>query len=140
MYRFRIFKGLITIAVICFVVNYSNSQIDNYYTKSNPLAPEIIFEKTVHNFGSVAKNADCSTEFVFKNTGKSPLIISNVETSCDCTSPKWPKDPIMPGKTASITVAYDTKKTGIFNKTVTITSNAVTNKVELTIQGEVYEK
>jgi len=46
----------------------------------------------------------------------------------------------MPGKTSTIKVVYDTKEIGVFNKTITVVSNAITNKIELTIQGEVYEK
>jgi len=114
-------------------------QIDNSLAKKNPNAPEIYFEKTTHNFGSILKGKDGSTEFILKNTGKGPLIVNNVETSCDCTTPQWPKEPVMPGKTAKIKVVYDTKKIGVFSKTITVSSNAITNKVELTIQGEVYE-
>jgi hypothetical protein len=100
---------------------------------------EITFEKTVHDFGSILKKGDCNTEFVFKNTGKVPLILYEVKPSCDCTTPSWPKEPIMPGKTGTIKVVYDTKETGVFSKTITVSSNAVNSHVELTIQGEVYE-
>ncbi|PKP19912.1 MAG: hypothetical protein CVU05_10260 [Bacteroidetes bacterium HGW-Bacteroidetes-21] len=116
-----------------------NAQTDNSLYNQGSSKPQISFEKTLHNFGSVKKKADASFEFVFKNTGKGPLIVSNVTTSCDCTTPVWPKEPIMPGKTGKIKVGYDTKDLGIFNKTITVYSNGVTNPVTLTIQGDVYE-
>lgn len=139
MKRIQIIKKSVFSFLFILLVHTGNCQIDNSLAKSNPNSPEIFFEKTVHNFGSILKGKDGSTEFVFKNTGKGPLILKNVETSCDCTTPEWPKEPVMPGKTAKIKVVYDTKKIGVFSKTITVSSNAITNKVELTIQGEVYE-
>jgi hypothetical protein len=135
----QVLKTSIASLILIISVQAASCQIDNSLAKSNPNAPEIYFEKTVYNFGSILKGKDGSTEFIFKNTGKGPLILSNVEASCDCTTPQWPKEPVMPGKTATIKVVYDTKKLGVFNKTITVSSNAISNKVELTIQGEVYE-
>ena len=108
--------------------------------KKNPNAPEITFENKLYDYGSILKNGNGNTEFVFKNTGKSPLLLLDVKPSCNCTTPVWPKEPIMPGKTGTIKVLYDTKEVGVFSKTITVTSNASNNKVELTIQGEVYEQ
>ncbi|MBI5540999.1 MAG: DUF1573 domain-containing protein [Bacteroidia bacterium] len=136
----QIFKSSFVLMWLIMSFVFVYGQIDNTYVKSNPNAPEISFTKTVHNFGSLLKNAEAKVDFVFKNTGKSPLILNNVTPSCDCTTPNWPKEPIMPGKSAIIKVVYDTKEIGVFSKTVTVSSNAVTNKIELTIQGEVYEK
>lgn len=136
----QILKSSIVLHIVLMSFQIANCQIDNTYVKSNPNSPEITFTKTVHNFGSLQKNADASIDFVFKNTGKSPLVLKSVTPSCDCTTPDWSKEPIMPGKTGKIKVVYDTKETGVFSKTITVVSNAITNKIELTIQGEVYEK
>lgn len=86
--------------------------------------PSIEFEKDVHDFGNVKQHGNATTEFVFKNTGTAPLIISNARGSCGCTVPSWPKQPIAPGETAVIKVTYDSKRVGPINKSVTITSNA----------------
>lgn len=86
--------------------------------------PEIAFEKDVHDFGNLKQYGDASTDFVFKNTGNAPLIISNARGSCGCTVPTWPREPIAPGATAVIKVKYDSKRVGPINKSVTITSNA----------------
>jgi hypothetical protein len=139
MKHYQISRLAIVFVIFFASIQIANCQIDNTYVKSNPNAPEISFNKIVHNFGSVKKNADAKIDFEFKNIGKSPLILKSVTPSCDCTTPDWSKDPIMPGKTGKIKVVYDTKEMGVFSKTITVTSNAVTNKIELTIQGEVYE-
>jgi len=136
---------IIKFSIIClFLVStaiYANGQNNKSQknVKKNTNAAEITFEKTVNNYGSIKKNGDGNTEFVFKNTGKKPLIIYEVKTECGCTTPMWPQRPISPGKTGTIKVTYDTKEIGVFSKTITVSSNAVNNNVELTIQGEVYE-
>lgn len=107
--------------------------------QNNPNAPEIYFEKTVHDYGELKKDSDGSCEFTFKNTGKEPLILSNVKSSCGCTVPTWPKEPVLPGGSEVIKVVYDTKNVGVISKTVTVTSNAKTNPVVLNIKGNVIE-
>ncbi len=99
--------------------------------------PKIEFEKTEHDYGTIEQNGNGTTEFVFKNTGDAPLILSNVRSSCGCTVPKWPKDPIAPGESASINVKYDTRRTGSFSKTITVYSNAGTSPILLRIKGTV---
>ncbi|MFM7216532.1 MAG: DUF1573 domain-containing protein, partial [Bacteroidota bacterium] len=65
----------------------------------NPNAPEITFEKELHDYGTIKQGADGNCEFKFKNTGKEPLIITNARGSCGCTVPTYPKEPIMKGQT-----------------------------------------
>ena len=85
---------------------------------------EITFEKEIHDFGTMKQYGDATIAFKFSNTGPEPLIISKSEGSCGCTVPQWPKHPIMPGKSDSIKVTYDSSRIGPFNKSVTIISNA----------------
>lgn len=106
----------------------------------NPNAPTIEFESDVIDYGTVDYNGDGVREFVFKNNGKEPLIISRAKGSCGCTVPTWPKEPIMPGETGVIKVKYATNRAGRFTKTVTISSNAKTPSKRLTIKGTVKPK
>jgi hypothetical protein len=101
---------------------------------------EILFDKELHDYGTIEQGANGEYEFKFKNTGKDPLVISNCQGSCGCTVPKWPKEPILPGATSSIKVTYDTKRIGAFTKDVTITSNAKTNPKKIQIKGIVNAK
>ncbi len=89
-------------------------------------AQEISFEKEIHDFGTFDQYGDGAYEFSFTNSGDAPLIISNAKGSCGCTVPVWPKEPIAPGQSHVIKVKYDTKRIGAFNKSVTISSNAIT--------------
>jgi hypothetical protein len=95
------------------------------------------FKKEVHDYGNIKNGANGTCIFEFTNTGNAPLIISNAAGSCGCTVPTWPKEPIAPGAKGEITVKYDTKRTGEFTKTVTLTSNGTEASKVLTIKGNV---
>ncbi len=99
--------------------------------------PEISFSKLVHDYGTIELNGNGVCQFEFTNTGKEPLVLSNVRSSCGCTVPSWPKEPILPGKTGVIDVKYNTSRAGVINKSVVVTSNAKTSTVTLQIKGEV---
>lgn len=88
--------------------------------------PVITFEKKTHDFGDIYQGDKVEEVFKFTNTGTEPLIITNVQVTCGCTTPKgWPRDPIMPGAKGEITIAFNSAgKIGKQNKTVTVVSNA----------------
>lgn len=113
----------------------------NTPTAEAPISgPKITFANLEHNYGQIVKASDGNCEFEFTNTGTEPLILSNVRASCGCTTPSYTKEPIMPGKKGSIKVHYNTNNVGGFNKSVTVTSNAVDNpRVVLKIKGTVVE-
>jgi hypothetical protein len=106
----------------------------------NPNAPEITFEQEVMNYGTLSQGADGNRTFVFKNTGKEPLILTNVKASCGCTTPKWTRNPVAPGEKGEIVVHYDTNRMGQFHKTVTVQSNGKTSTKTLTIKGKIDPK
>ena len=101
---------------------------------------EITFESLDYDYGNIYKGDNGVCQFTFKNTGKAPLQITNCRASCGCTVPSWPKEPIAPGKKGVIQVKYDTNRLGNFNKSITVTSNAVNNSVVLHIKGYIREK
>ncbi len=104
----------------------------------NPNAADFKFEKEVHDFGNVKEGTQAEYVFKFVNVGKEPLVITNVQASCGCTTPKWTKEPVKPGETGQVTAIYNSKgRPGNFNKAVTITSNAKTAQKVLFIKGNV---
>ena len=97
----------------------------------------IKFEKIVHDYGTIVQGADGNSEFKFTNKGKTPLILNNVQASCGCTVPEWPREPIAPGQSGSIKVKYNTAIVGTFSKSITVSSNALNGTVMLQIKGNV---
>ena len=101
-------------------------------------AQTISFDKTTIDYGTVPVNADGNRVFNFKNTGDKPLILSNVQPGCGCTASEWPKEPILPGKSAQIKVHYNTANAAPFKKSIDVFSNdPVNGRVVLYIQGTV---
>ena len=95
------------------------------------------------DYGTVNKEDDNGIRsFEFTNTGDEPLIITNVQSTCGCTVPSKPTEPILPGKTGKIDVKYN-MNTGPIRKTITVESNAINveeGRVAIKIKGDVIVK
>ena len=100
--------------------------------------PMINFEKETIDYGDISKGSEGTRTFIFENTGSAPLLIKGVRSSCGCTIPKKPEDPIAPGEKGEIIVRYDTNRVGVFRKTITVNTNVPTNAmIALKIKGNV---
>ena len=98
---------------------------------------KIEFKAETLNYGTIEKGSDGVRVFEFTNTGSAPLIITKVSSSCGCTIPKKPEEPILPGESGEIQVKYDTNRVGPIRKAITVISNADTPTKVLKIKGEV---
>lgn len=98
---------------------------------------DISFNSTSHDFKTIPMGKPVTYVYKFKNTGTDMLTISAVNPSCGCTTPVWPKKPIMPGATDSIVATYNAAAVGAFNKTITVLSNAKNAQVVLSLTGDV---
>lgn len=87
--------------------------------------PVIRFDTTLHDFGSLPLGGDGRCTFLFTNTGDAPLVIESVRSSCGCLVPSWEHEPVPPGGSGEVRLRYDTRRIGGFNKSVTVTSNAM---------------
>jgi hypothetical protein len=118
-------KKLIIVALISLVGYTSSAQA------------KISFKNETVDYGKIVKGSDGVRVFKFTNTGDAELVITNVKSSCGCTVPKKPEEPIAPGASGSIEVKYDTNRVGPIRKTVTVYSNANEPIKALKIKGEV---
>ncbi len=123
-------KNLITILFIGLISLSVNAQ---------DKVAKIEFKTDTIDYGTIEKGSNGVRVFEFTNTGDAPLIISKVSSSCGCTIPEKPKDPILPGKTGEIKVKYDTNRVNPIRKTITVISNADTPTVALKIKGLVID-
>lgn len=133
-------KKLFTLLFISVYAMNINAQNNEFTIKSNTNAGVFEFATEVLDFGEIAQNSDGQRVFKFKNTGKAPIIITKVKSSCGCAVPEYPKRPIMPGESAEMKVKYDTKRIGAFSKSITIYSNASEKVKMLKIKGKVLGK
>ena len=117
--------------------------IDNPVTADQPKdtvnVAKMTFDEASFNFGKTKAGAVVAHTFKFKNTGNQPLLIRNARSTCGCTVPEFPKDPIPVGATGEINVKFNTTgKSGREKKPIIITANTFpVEKEYVFIEGEV---
>ncbi len=134
--RINILSALAIIAVAISSTGCANTPEE----KAKDQGQEIWFEEYLHNYGEIEEDSDGTWSFVFKNLGEEAIIINRVRSTCGCTVPDWPKEPIEPGASGEITVIYNTATTGTFLKSVIVYSTAANSPVKLQIKGKVFPK
>jgi uncharacterized protein (DUF58 family) len=100
----------------------------------------IKFTKESHDFGKVPQGTPVTYTFEFTNTGTDPVVISNAQPSCGCTTPDWTKSAVLPGQKGFVKATYNAASMGSFNKNVTVVSNAERASIPLNLTGEVTAK
>lgn len=99
---------------------------------------KIYFEVKSNDFGEITQGDKVEYTFEFENVGNEPLILSDVRTTCGCTAPEWPKEPIAPGGSAKLRVVFNSAgKMGMQNKVITVMSNAVNSPERVKIVANV---
>lgn len=106
-------------------------------TKTSATASSIVWNSETIDVGAIPQNTPKPIVFEFKNTGKTTVIVTNVQGSCGCTATNYTKTPIAPGKSGTVTATYNAANPGVFTKTVSVTTNVETTPKTLTIKGTV---
>jgi len=102
---------------------------------------KISFEEDMYDFGQVSEGEKVNHVFSFTNTGKVPLVINDVKSTCGCTVPDWPEDPIPPGDSGEISVAFNSYgRTGEQSKPITVFANTYPNQTQVILFGYVEPK
>ncbi len=132
-------KNILTLLTLCLCIGFLSAQESTKEAVNNAPSegPVMEFKDVVVDYGTIKQNSEPFRVFTFTNTGNEPLVIKHAKGSCGCTVPTYPKEPILPGETNEVKVRYDTKRTGPFTKTVTLTTNEEVSKKVLTIKGKV---
>ena len=105
--------------------------------KTASTVASISWKSETIDVGEIPQNKPKEINFEFKNTGKTTVIITNVQGSCGCTATAYTKTPILPGTTGTVTATYNAANAGAFSKTVTVTTNATETPSVLTLRGVV---
>ena len=101
----------------------------------------ILFNQQRHDFGDIQENlGEVTHNFVFRNAGNEPLVISNVRTSCGCTVPEYSELPIAPGDTGCVKITFNPAgRPGKFSKPIYVQSNTTPERTILRIIGNVVQ-
>ncbi len=102
------------------------------------LAAQFSFDQTIHEFEEVQEGEVVTHVFKFTNVGQSPLLISEARSTCGCTVPEWPKDPIDVNESGEIKVRFKTAgKPGFQDKPISIYANTLPGKTVVRLRGNV---
>lgn len=123
------------ITVLLFSCTQKNSE-----EKAKSSGQELFFAESTYNFGEMMEDGPGTFKIEFKNTGDQPIVINRVRSSCGCTIPSWPREPVEPKTTGEIEVKYNTALKGPFMKSVYIYSTAENSPVKLMVKGKVIPK
>lgn len=131
-------KTFTILIISIFISTLAVSQ--NNQPEQNAVGPKIEFEKVSHNFGDIVEGEYATHKFKLYNRGDRPLVLKTVKPSCGCTASDYPKEPIMPGDSATIVAKFNSRGYGgrSFHKSITVTTNMSENNVKvLYIKGNV---
>jgi hypothetical protein len=112
--------------------------LTSYAQPALPVQEDIVLKETVFDFGKIPQGKPVYHYFEVMNSGKTPMVISNIQTSCGCTTPEWSKEPIPPGETTKVKVGYNAAAEGQFEKIITLTYNQNLSK-QINIKGIVWK-
>ncbi|GAA0744498.1 MULTISPECIES: DUF1573 domain-containing protein [Flavobacteriaceae] len=98
--------------------------------------PVISFEEAEHDFGTIVDGTPVETKFKYTNTGKAPLVVSNIKSTCGCTVPQdWSREPLAPGESSEFTVKFNGKGKNQITKTITLTTNTEKGSEQVKIKA-----
>lgn len=141
--NFQVIRIFISCLILCKMKNTLLTVFLIITSLGNILAqdengPSFKFIESKHDFGDIIQGDVVEHHFEFSNVGDLPLIISNIITTCGCTAPTRPKEPVNPGEKGKIKIVFDSKgKIGKQNKVVTIISNSSNQKDRLFLMANV---
>ena len=58
--------------------------------------PGVVFNTTLHQFGSIERGSNAEFVFSFINKSNTPVVLTNVKTFCGCLELTWTKEPVKP--------------------------------------------
>ena len=108
---------------------------------SNQPLTTIALAQSTYDFGNIKKGDKVNHVYEITNTGKNPLVISEVKPGCGCTAPEFTKEPILPGKKGKITLSFDSSTfDGAVQKFADVYANVEKAPIKLTFNANIEPK
>ncbi|KQT15299.1 hypothetical protein ASG31_15330 [Chryseobacterium sp. Leaf404] len=105
---------------------------------SNQPTTTVALSESNFNFGTIKKGDKVNHVYEITNTGKNPLVISEVKPGCGCTAPEFTKEPILPGKKGKITLSFDSSNfDGAVDKYADVFANVEKAPIKLTFNANI---
>ncbi len=117
-----------------------NKLSDNKETTTMNAGPIVSWDTTTVDLGEIIFKTKKKAEYKLSNAGNQPLFIVYGQASCGCAHLEYSEAPILPGSSTTVTVIYHGTDLGEFMKTITIVTNADTDRTILQIKGNVVKE
>lgn len=88
--------------------------------------------------GNFSREKEQEVEFEICNTGKIPLVINDVITSCGCITAKYVKKPLNPHEISKVKIVYKSERPERFDKTITIYCNTSDAPLRVKVSGNAH--
>lgn len=134
----KIRKTNLALLPLLFIGLYMHACVNKEKQTNERNIARIAFADTLHDFGSIPLSAPVdSFDFRYRNTGKQPLVVLGLRTSCHCTVATYDARPVQPGDSSYIRVTYDGRgrQAEYFEKSVLVYTNASERPQQLLIRG-----
>ncbi|MCP4309993.1 MAG: DUF1573 domain-containing protein [Bacteroidetes bacterium] len=116
----------------------TDSSADKEFREDASKQADILFDSLAYDFGTIIEGEKVVCYFDYENSGKGDLVISSVEATCGCTTPDWNREPLKPGEHEQMKVVFNSSgRSGSQRKSVTVSSNAATPIIKLSIKANV---
>lgn len=100
---------------------------------------EIVWRDSLHfDFGEITQGRPVHHVFHFTNNSTDTIDIETVRTDCGCTDTEWTKTDIPPKSSGTVTVNFDAKNRGYFNRKVRVYFRQMKKPSVLRISGTVF--
>ena len=98
--------------------------------------PSVTFDKVAHDFGEIQNVTPVETVFTYTNSGQSPLVVTDIKSTCGCTVPQgWSREPLATGASSQFTVKFNGKGANKVSKTITLTTNTESGRDQVRISA-----
>jgi hypothetical protein len=112
----------------------------NYTPEQKKMSPRLALGSTTYNFGKLEKGQKPVAKFTIKNTGRQPLTIQGIKSTCNCVTFKVSEPSLKPGQTAILELTYVPAVLKEQIEVVNIFSNdIIMPDVRLTLRANVVE-
>jgi hypothetical protein len=103
---------LIAVAALPFAASLGFRSVERMPRTPNGSAerPALVFDQYFVNLSEIHNAARVEALFHFKNCGKVPAVITNLEPSCGCLNPKVEKRPYLPGEECDFSMSVLTTR------------------------------
>lgn len=105
-----------------------------------PKGADIEFQENIVDLGVLSQSDDKQVvRLAYTNTGDVPLVVTEVRTSCTCTTVKHNRAKLLPGERDALTITMDPSKApeGSFYRVLKVYSTACSGVKHITVKAEI---